>query len=143
MKVTLIILSCVAAVSICTAQQHTEFHMAMEQGMQKMDAEMKAAPMTGNPDIDFAAMMIPHHQGAVDMAKLELQHGKDPAMKKLAQQIIDQQPKEIAEMQKHIQRLQTVSGGSMTSGTMQHDMETTSSADSSTKHHTHKPAMQR
>ena len=42
-----------------------------------MNATMKV-PMTGNPDADFVAVMIPHHQGAVDMAKVELQYGKEP-----------------------------------------------------------------
>jgi uncharacterized protein (DUF305 family) len=54
--------------------------------------------MTGNADRDFAMMMIPHHQGAIDMAKAELQHGDDPELKKMAQKIIDDQQKEIAEL---------------------------------------------
>lgn len=55
-------------------------------------------PKTGNADQDFVASMIPHHQGAIDMAKVELQYGKDPALRKLAQGIISAQQKEIAEM---------------------------------------------
>jgi uncharacterized protein (DUF305 family) len=54
--------------------------------------------MTGDPDRDFVAMMIPHHQGAVDMAKTELQYGKDPALRKLARTIVAAQQKEIAQM---------------------------------------------
>jgi uncharacterized protein (DUF305 family) len=54
--------------------------------------------MNGNPDHDFAAMMIPHHQGGIDMAKLELQCGKDPEMRKLAENIIAAQKKEIEQM---------------------------------------------
>ena len=57
------------------------------------------APYSGNPDIDFRRKMIPHHQGAIDMAKVALQHAKDPETKKMAQKIIDDQQKEIAEMQ--------------------------------------------
>lgn len=74
--------------------------------MQDMDAKMKtmdtgmAAPMTGSVDRDFATMMIPHHQGAVDMAQGELSYGKDPAMRKLARQIIAAQKTEIALMQR-------------------------------------------
>lgn len=54
---------------------------------------------TGNPDVDFRTHMIPHHQGAIDMAKVALKHAKDPATKQMAQKIIDDQEKEIAEMQ--------------------------------------------
>jgi len=53
---------------------------------------------TGDADRDFVAMMIPHHQGAVDMAKIELQYGNDPALKKMAEQIITSQESEIAFM---------------------------------------------
>ena len=55
-------------------------------------------PMTGDPDQDFVAGMIPHHQGAVAMAKVELRYGKDPALKHLARQIIAAQNHEIAFM---------------------------------------------
>ena len=63
-----------------------------------MDQGMKNAPMTGDPDHDFAAMMIPHHQGAVDMAKVELIYGKDPVLRRLAQEIVVTQEQEIVVM---------------------------------------------
>jgi uncharacterized protein (DUF305 family) len=53
---------------------------------------------SGNPDVDFMRMMIPHHQGAIDMAKVEVEHGKDPELRKMAQKIIADQEKEIREM---------------------------------------------
>lgn len=65
----------------------------------KMHAGM-SIPYTGNADVDFVRGMIPHHQGAVEMAKIVLAHGKDPALKKLAREIIAAQDKEIAFMQR-------------------------------------------
>jgi uncharacterized protein (DUF305 family) len=55
-------------------------------------------PTTGDADRDFVAMMLPHHQGAVDMAKIELKYGRDPQLKQLAQSIVAAQEKEIAFM---------------------------------------------
>ena len=70
---------------------------AFAQSMQTMMKGMDVKP-TGNPDKDFVVMMIPHHQGAVDMANVELQYGKDPEMRQLATDIVAAQKKEIAEM---------------------------------------------
>ncbi len=53
---------------------------------------------TGDADADFLAGMVPHHQGAIDMARVVIAHGKDPKIRGLAQQIIAAQEKEIAEM---------------------------------------------
>jgi uncharacterized protein (DUF305 family) len=68
-----------------------------------MDAHMKMMKdmemtTTGDPDRDFVTMMIPHHQGAVDMAKVQLRYGKDPELRALAEKIIADQEKELAEM---------------------------------------------
>lgn len=75
------------------------FAQLMDGAMTVMDYGMTTAPMTGDPDHDFAAMMIPHHQGAIDMAKVELLYGKNPVLRRLAQEIIVTQGSEIAVMQ--------------------------------------------
>ena len=68
--------------------------MKGEMGQRKAMGDMK---MTGNPDVDFARMTRSHHVDGVEMAKAEVANGSDPAMKKVAQKIIDEQTKEIAE----------------------------------------------
>src|SRR5271169_1597479 len=72
-----------------------EFMDAMGASMLKMQKGMTSAPMSGGVDHDFATMMIPHHQGAIDMAKAELSYGKDPVMRRLAQEILVDQQSEI------------------------------------------------
>jgi uncharacterized protein (DUF305 family) len=70
---------------------------AFAASMKAMMNGMNVKP-TGKPDSDFARMMIPHHQGAIDMAKVELQFGTDPELRKLATDIVAAQEKEIAQM---------------------------------------------
>jgi uncharacterized protein (DUF305 family) len=78
------------------------FAREMDAGMTKMMNDMHAAGYTGNPDADFLAMMIPHHEGAVEMARLVLIHGKDPLTRRLAEEIIASQTAEIAAMKQRI-----------------------------------------
>lgn len=63
----------------------------------KMHAGMDI-DFSGNADVDFARGMIAHHQGAIDMAKIELEYGKDPEMRKLAEEVIKAQEAEIEMM---------------------------------------------
>jgi uncharacterized protein (DUF305 family) len=74
------------------------FAPQMDAGMQTMMNNMHAPGYTGNPDVDFLAMMIPHHEGAVEMARLVLIHGKDPLTRRLAEEIIASQTAEVAAM---------------------------------------------
>jgi uncharacterized protein (DUF305 family) len=78
------------------------FAREMEAGMQAMMKKMHASGFTGNPDVDFLAMMIPHHQGAVEMARLALIYGKDPLTRRIAEEIIASQTIEIAAMEQRL-----------------------------------------
>ena len=73
------------------------FRTMMNEAISRMHADMHV-PYTGDADRDFARMMIPHHQGAVDMALVELRYGKDARLRRLAQEIIVTQQQEIAVM---------------------------------------------
>lgn len=116
MKMTIATLALAAAlVSPAFAQDNSQIdhskmdHSAMGKtgastaymdAMAKMDADMKAMKMTGKPGADFALMMIPHHQSAIDMAKAYLASGEnDPELTKLSNEIVAAQEKEIAFLQ--------------------------------------------
>jgi uncharacterized protein (DUF305 family) len=75
------------------------YKQAMQGMMKGMDT-----PYTGDADHDFVTGMLPHHQGAVDMARVELQYGHDPVLKKLARDIIASQTKEQAFMRRWLDR---------------------------------------
>lgn len=81
------------------ASTEKTFGQLMSEAMTAMDEGMHNAEYTGEPDRDFVTMMIPHHQGAIDMAKALLLYGKDPQMRRLAQEIIIDQQSEIQLMQ--------------------------------------------
>ena len=108
--------------SAVMAQSHMQHQSMDPASMQKMMTEMMPAASdpastkafkethmkmmkdmhitySGNPDADFVRGMIPHHQGAIDMAKVQLQHGKDAQIRKMAAKIIKDQEREIAQMQ--------------------------------------------
>ncbi|HHK5606146.1 TPA: DUF305 domain-containing protein [Neisseria cinerea] len=110
---TFITLSAVAISNYAHAnEQPHQAHMNMQmstgsamqqelmQGMNQMHQDMMAAAQYKDPDVAFAAGMLPHHIGAVKMAEVELKYGKDPEMRKLAENIINAQQAEIEQMQK-------------------------------------------
>jgi uncharacterized protein (DUF305 family) len=80
------------------------FAALMDDAMAVMDDGMRRAPMNGQQEHDFATMMIPHHQGAVDMAKALLLTTKDPSMRNMAQGIIAEQQIEIQLMQQWLKQ---------------------------------------
>ncbi len=79
------------------SMSHNPADQAFMAAMTRMHKDMNT-PMTGNADVDFVRGMIPHHQGAIDMAKIELQYGKDESLRKLAEGIVKAQESEIAFM---------------------------------------------
>jgi uncharacterized protein (DUF305 family) len=82
-----------------TASTEKTFNQLMGEAMSVMHKGMHSAGYTGEPDHDFVTMMIPHHQGAIDMAKALLLYGKDQQLKRLAQEIIADQQNEVQLMQ--------------------------------------------
>lgn len=75
--------------------------------MEKMHLGMAAVESSGNSDADFVRLMLPHHQAALDMAKVQLLYGKDPQMRRLAQEIIEDQQSEMELMQLWLKRRET------------------------------------
>ena len=80
------------------------FAQLMDDAMGVMDYGMRAAPMNAEAGHDFVTMMIPHHQGAIDMAKALLLYTQDPELMNLAQGIITEQQNEIRLMQAWLKR---------------------------------------
>lgn len=71
----------------------------------RMHKPMMAAANIADPDLAFNCGMLAHHQGAIDMARIELKYGKDPASRRMAEMIIDAQTKEITEMSARIETM--------------------------------------
>jgi len=90
------------AASAPMAMPHAEgaspAHTELMAGMDAMNSNMMAGGTATDIDVAFVCSMIPHHQGAIDMAKAELKHGDDPWAKEMAQAVITAQEKEIADM---------------------------------------------
>ena len=82
--------------AITQTTDSSKAYMAVHEKMMK---DMMMSP-SGDADKDFAMMMVPHHQGAIDMAEIELKYGKDPDLRKMAEKIIHAQKEEIADFKK-------------------------------------------
>jgi uncharacterized protein (DUF305 family) len=95
--VSLAIGGAVVLSAIAAGAEESGFEASIGLAMEKMHRGM-AIPPSGDPDRDFARMMIAHHQGAIDMAEAELQYGSNQRLRRLAQGILVEQQQEIAVM---------------------------------------------
>ena len=101
MKIKLAVLAVLVIALPAFAQQMHHNNRAKDvysSAMHEMHEAMGSVKPTGDADIDFVQGMIPHHQGAIDMAKIQLEKGTDPEIRKLSEEIIAAQEKEIAMM---------------------------------------------
>ena len=102
----------VVVVAVWPQDPHLMGHMAthdtnwgaLMKNMERMHADMTAVEPSGNNDADFVNLMLPHHQAALDMARTELLYGRDPQMRRLAQEIVADQESEIQLMQLWLDR---------------------------------------
>jgi uncharacterized protein (DUF305 family) len=83
---------------MASGHEMDQAHTDLMAGMDAMNRDMMTGAMAEDIDVAFVCGMIPHHQGAIDMAKAELAHGDDEWAKQMAQKVIDAQEAEIADM---------------------------------------------
>jgi uncharacterized protein (DUF305 family) len=103
-----------ALIALAACRQHSDLPdrdppseagwTALTQPVATMDAAMASVRASGHNDVDFAALMVLHHQAAIDMAKAELLFGTDPQMRRLAQEVITDQQSEMTLMQLWLKR---------------------------------------
>jgi hypothetical protein len=123
-----------AAVAIDPASDERAFRTENAAAMQAMMEGMEITP-SGDVDSDFARMMIPHHQGAINMAKAELRYGRNERLRRLAQEIIITQTQEIEALGAALQET-NASGGSPGAQRGPHDVQAQpASSNHPSKHH--------
>jgi uncharacterized protein (DUF305 family) len=98
---TLLVFAAVGAAAYATGPDEKPFLAENKAAMTKMMAAMQTKP-TGDVDRDFVDMMVPHHQGAVDMARAVLRHGRNEQIRRIAQEIIANQEQEIVAMRRAV-----------------------------------------
>lgn len=114
-NMTLAFIACMSLAAPAMAQDHANMdHSKMQHessptdlyapSRDAMHKDMNVVKPTGNTDKDFVLNMVPHHEGAVAMAKVQLEHGKDPELRKLAEDIIKAQDKEIEFMKAWLEK---------------------------------------
>jgi uncharacterized protein (DUF305 family) len=104
-----ILVTLIIAIGVPAQQQVSHQHSAggaqdndwseLTASMEKMHLAMGSIERSGDSSVDFVRLMLPHHQAAIDMARTQLIYGKDPQMRRLAQEIITDQQSEIELMQ--------------------------------------------
>ncbi len=92
------------SIALGQGMDHDMGGQALMQANKAMMDAMQGMEPSGDTDKDFAVMMIEHHKGAIDMAKVQLEHGDDPELRALAEKIIADQEKEISQMQEWLSR---------------------------------------
>lgn len=93
---TVVMVACLAVMPM--SNMHSPADSGLNTAMAAMNHAMSAVEMNGNPDHDFLVMMIPHHQGAVNMCRVELRYGRNARVLSLCRNIIASQSSQIQEM---------------------------------------------
>jgi uncharacterized protein (DUF305 family) len=77
----------------------------MDKVIKIMNDALMMTPVTGNPDRDFLLLLLPHHQGAINMAKVYLKSGKNPKVREMARKTIEMQLKDIQEISDRLEKM--------------------------------------